>query len=68
MIKPQQKTVWRNPEQKMSSEYGMIPYEDWCMKEISRMKKGNPHLDYFIEKNRSGQIALFVKTRQRVRI
>lgn len=37
---PKQVTVWMEPEKSINSEYGIIPYKDWCEKEKSRLNGG----------------------------
>lgn len=31
-------TVWGDPKNILKSQYGLVPYRDWCEKEIVRMR------------------------------
>ncbi len=31
-------TIWGEPNSPLSSQYGTIPYKEWCLKEVERMR------------------------------
>lgn len=68
VIKKEQLTVWEHPDHTMqTTQYGSIPYSEWCEKEAARIKKGRGGKIYMATNQLTGSVCIEEEVTKRVR-